>query len=348
LAITALYILILYRRGKRRISKGEIMKKLNILIISALITCIFTGLVTPVHASDGEEVLPQDIDEISSEELKELDELELVPVPVPGKEVSINGGFQGVWGTDISTEARPGKVAGLYGKVAYENDRSYGFFGGLWKDSNGRMAGYLKGRYRDGRFYGIWRCLETDMWGPVVGRYYPVPTTDSSEVCHHFVGRWATIDGQLTGFLRGTWAPLAQVKPEGKFNGQWIYDNDTTAATVAPDGKLSGSYGVAVFKDGTTIHYFRGRWTSQDGARGRLGGLVVDRTFCGIWNSDNHIPQGYLKGIWGHYRFKGVWGQFGQGTEGRLWGKYRPFPTLEPVEENPLPRELTASALVMK
>ena len=115
------------------------MKKLSMLLIPALIVCIFTGMVTPVHASDGEKDIPISVDEISPEELKELDELELVPVPLPGKEVSINGGFQGIWGTDISTEARPGKVAGLYGKVDYNSVRSYGFFGGLWKNSSGRM-----------------------------------------------------------------------------------------------------------------------------------------------------------------------------------------------------------------
>lgn len=324
------------------------MKKLKILLIPALIACIFTGVVASVQASDGEDDPSITVDEVSREELRELDELELVPVPVPGKEVNISGGFQGVWGTDISTEARPGKVAGLYGRVEYGNDSSYGFFGGLWKNSNGRMAGYLKGRYRDGYFRGIWRCLETDMWGPVVGRYFPVPTATSSEVCHHFVGKWATIDGQLTGFLRGTWSPLAQVKPEGRFNGQWQYDNLTTAASIAPDGRLAGTYGVAVFRDGTTINYFRGRWNSQEGAQGRLGGLVVDRIFCGIWNNDNILPQGYLKGTWGHHRFKGVWGHFGQGIDGRLWGTYRPFPTPEPLEEKPLPNEVTALAPVVK
>jgi hypothetical protein len=327
------------------------MKKLSILLVFTLIAGIFTGVAAPVYASDGEEAPPLSVDEISPEELEELDELELVPVPVPGKVVNISGGFQGIWGSVSSTEARPGKVAGLYGRVDYNyrSAKSYGFFGGLWKDGSGRMAGYLKGRYRDGYFHGVWRCLETNMWGPVVGRYYPIPTTNSNDICHRFVGKWATIDGHLTGFLKGTWSPLAQVKPKGRFNGQWMYDNQVTAASIAPDGKLAGTYGVAVFRDGTRINYFGGRWNSREGEWGRLGGLVVDKMFCGIWNTDNNLlPRGYLKGAWANYQFKGVWGHFGLGADGRLWGTYRPFPTPQPVEKEPLPNELTALASVTR
>jgi hypothetical protein len=127
-----------------------------------------------------------------------------------------------------------------------------------------------------------------------------------------------------------------------------MYNNQITAASIAPDGKLAGTYGVAVFRDGTKIHYFRGKWNSKEGAQGMLGGLVVDRMFCGIWNSDNSLPRGYLKGIWERYRFKGVWGHFGQGIEGRLWGVYRPFPTPELIEEEPLPNEITALTPVMR
>ena len=90
------------------------MKKLSILLIPTLIACIFAGVVTPVHASDREDEISLSVDDISREELRELDKLELVPVPILGKEVSINGGFQGVWGTNVSTDARLGETTGLY------------------------------------------------------------------------------------------------------------------------------------------------------------------------------------------------------------------------------------------
>lgn len=326
------------------------MKKVRFSIITILIIGIIAGIVAPVYAGDAEETDELNVNEISPDELNELDELELVPVPEKGKNVKIDGGFQGVWNSNTSTEARPGTVAGIYGRVECADDCSYGYFGGLWKNSSGRMAGYLKGRYRDGYFRGIWRCLETDMWGPVIGKYYPVPNPSSNEICHYFVGKWATIDGNLNGYLRGTWSPLAEVKPEGRFNGQWMYDNQLTAASINPDGRLAGTYGVGIFQDGTTIHYFRGKWGSNDGERGRLGGLVVDSMFGGVWNSDDNLPQGYLKGTWRNNRFKGVWGHFCQGTEGRLWGTYRPFPTPkpEPVEAIPIPKELRALPSVVK
>jgi hypothetical protein len=308
------------------------MKKLRILLLPVLVVCLLMAAVAIVPAyADDEEDASLAVDEISPEELAELDTLELVPATDSDKAVNINGGFEGIWVT--ATDARTGKVAGLYGRVTCDDGQSYGYFGGLWRDSSGRMAGYLKGRYQDGRFRGVWRCLETGNWGPVVGRYYPVPSAESAEVCYTFVGRWATVDGQLTGSLQGSWAPLAKVKPEGRFNGQWqVNDDVAVTAAIDPDGKLAGSYGVAVFKNGTSIRYFRGRWTSKDGVTGALGGLVFDGRFCGLWSGTNSVPRGYLKGVWENYRFKGVWGQFGQSVEGRLWGQYRPILAAQSAE----------------
>ncbi|MFC2045063.1 hypothetical protein ACFLUH_00080 [Chloroflexota bacterium] len=315
------------------------MKKLRVLLTSALAVALLFGAVAPVQASEEKAAVPLTVDEISTEELEALDKLELVPEPTTDGVVSFDGGFRGVWGSNNSTEVRPGRVTGLYGRVRPDDDNGYGFFGGLWRNGNGEMAGYLKGKYLDGYFYGIWRCLETGAWGPVVGSYYPVPTTSSTDECCRFEGVWATINGQTTGYLKGTWAPLVTVEPEGRFNGQWMYNNQLTAASIAPDGKLAGNYGVAVFRDGTRVHYFNGLWRSanEDSRQGRLGGLVVEWGFYGLWNTaDNSQPQGYLKGAWGNNRFRGVWGHFDQSLQGRLWGTYRPFPTLEPVEEQPL------------
>jgi hypothetical protein len=316
------------------------MKKLSILFTCTLAVCLLIAGVAPVQASEGNQDPPLLVEDIDSGELEALDKLDLVPVDAPGQKVSITGGFKGVWGTeDSAADERPGKVAGIYGVVEYEDGIAYGFFGGIWKNASGRMAGYLKGRYEGGQFRGIWRCLETGMWGPVVGRYTPAPDATIDAIHYLFKGKWETRDGQLSGYLKGIWSPLTMVKPEGKFDGQWMCDNQLTAACVQPDGKLAGKYGVAVFKDGTRIHYFGGILHSRESNKGRLGGLIVDGRFCGLWNSDSSYPRGYLKGIWRDNRFKGVWGQFGQNSEGRLWGVYRPFVTLTAVEKKPLPAQ---------
>ena len=314
------------------------MKKLSILFTCTLVMCLLIAGVAPVQASEENRDLPLLIEDIDSKELEALDKLDLVPVDAPGHKVNIRGGFKGVWGTENSAaDERPGKVAGIYGTVDYDDGTGYGFFGGIWRNASGRMAGYLKGRYEEGQFRGIWRCLETDMWGPVIGRYSPAPDATADAIYYHFIGKWATRDGKLRGYLKGTWSPLTLVKPEGRFAGQWMYDNQLSAACVQPDGKLSGKYGLAVFKDGTRIHYFGGTWNSRDSDAGRLGGLIVDGRFYGLWNSDGSHPRGYLKGVWRDNRFKGVWGQFGNDNEGRLWGVYRPFITPTAVEKEPLP-----------
>ncbi len=303
------------------------MKKFYLLLTSVLALCLLVAGVVPVYASEVDEDTPLLTEDIDSAELEELDKLEMVPLDTKNCKVTINGGFKGEWVTDTSiTDERPGKVVGIYGTVNYNNGTGYGFFSGIWKNASGRMAGYLKGKYKDGQFRGIWRCLETGMWGPVIGRYSPAPYTTAEEMCCIFFGKWATRDGQLRGTLKGTWSPLTQVRPIGKFAGQWIYSEVLTAASIQPDGKLNGTYGVAVFRDGTRIQYFRGIWNSRYG-RGRLGGLIVDGKFCGLWNGDGGRPAGYLKGDWRSNRFKGIWKKFGDNREGRLWGVYRPIIT---------------------
>jgi len=318
------------------------MKKLNLLCTCILALCLLIIGVAPVYADEGNQDPPLILEDMNKEELETLDKLDLMPEEAAGRKVHIEGGFKGIWVTDSNaTDNCPGNVAGIYGTVKNEDGTSYGFFSGLWRNETGKMGGYLKGKYRDGEFRGIWRCLETGVWGPVKGRYSPAPDATAADMHHVFFGKWATWDGQLRGHLKGRWAPLAAVKLEGKFNGQWMYANQLTAASIQPDGKLAGTYSVAVFKDGTRIHLFRGTWTSRESDRGKLGGLIVDGRFYGLWNSGNGHPRGYLKGVWKDHRFKGVWAQFDHNIEGRLWGVYRPMITPTTVDKQPLPGQQT-------
>ena len=84
--------------------------------------------------------------------------------------------------------------------------------------------------------------------------------------------------------------------------------------------------------DGTSMHYVRGRWSSDEGVRGRLGALVVDGSFYGLWDCPSSKAGGYLKGVWAEQEFRGVWGHLGHEPEGRLWGRYGPFPTPQKLE----------------
>ena len=268
--------------------------------------------------------------------LDELGILELMPVPLPRKVVSIDGGFQGVWGPDNETSATPsGVVAGVYGTVEQPDGTRSGFFTGLWFLKNNREGGYLAGRYGNGQFEGRWRCLETGVGGPVRGEY--VPSDDVADaVVHHFAGRWATQDGQQTGYLKGTWAPLVLAQVKGRFAGEWTHSPTVSAAEVAPDGRLWGTYGALTLADGSSISWFNGRADSNEGAQARLGGLVLRGSFYGLWKSANSNAHGYLKGAWASHRFKGVWGHAGHSAQGQLWGRYGPFPTPEELEAQPL------------
>ncbi|UCC59298.1 MAG: hypothetical protein JSW38_03705 [Dehalococcoidia bacterium] len=317
---------------------------LRILITAVLTIALLAGGTLSALASNGDgnesESIPMmDISELESlvAEMEGIEEFELEPAPLPGRTVSIDGGFRGVWGSDNTPDVKAtGVVAGIYGRVDEPDGTGYGFFGGVWSDRNGGLGGYLQGRYADGYFWGTWRCLETGEGGLVGGTYSPDPGA-ASELVNRFRGIWVTSDGQHTGYLKGTWAPVAQSQPGGKFAGLWKYNPDVSATDVAADGKLRGAYRVLQLVDGTTMHYFKGRWNAYEGARGRLAGLALDGRFYGLWKTNDGSAQGYLKGVWADNRFKGRWGHVGHDPEGVLWGRYGPVVTPQPQEAQPLP-----------
>jgi hypothetical protein len=319
---------------------------LKVIVTAILVVALLAGGTISVLAQTGNATgnvtgapPPLDIADIEAlvGELEGVEEFEIMPEPLPGRTATIDGGFRGVWGRDNATNSEPpGVLGGLYGRVQEPDGSGSGYFGGIWKDKNGGPGGYLQGRYANGYFWGVWRCLETGARGILGGTYVPAPGA-TSDVPHRFSGIWITRDGQQTGYLKGTWSPAVQSQPAGRFAGQWTHDNDVTAAQVAPDGRLSGTYHRLELADGSSIRYFKGRWSSNEGARGRLGGLVHDGGFYGLWNSRNSDAQGYLKGAWADHRFRGVWGYTGQEPGGRLWGRYGPYVTPEPLEAEPLP-----------
>ena len=109
----------------------------------------------------------------------------------------------------------------LEGGWIAESDTS-GHFRGAWIGAEGRLMGYLKGRYdlRDGH-----RVL---------------------------YGKWITESGNFQGLLRGTWTPLMDDEgPDGIFEGRWV----NAAFTVA--GSFKGHYHIA---EGDTSGFFQGRW----------------------------------------------------------------------------------------
>ena len=327
---------------------------MKVLIIGMLVVGLMVGVTVPALASSGAADSRGTTSSLSSlgaeamlieanlEALEEIEIGDLIPMPCPRRPIRLQGGLHGVWGTDNATSVEPpGVLAGIYGTARTANGTTLGFFGGIWRNENGTLGGYLKGRYANGHFRGVWRCLETGVGGPVEGTYAPsVNATNNAtdSVVHHFVGKWATRDGQQSGYLRGTWAPLVQSQLQGRFAGLWVCDTNISAAEIAPDGRLFGIYGVIELADGSSIHYFRGKWRSHEGARGQLRSLALNGTFYGIWNSRNGNAHGYLKGVYGDHEFKGVWGRAGNAAEGRLWGRYGPSVTPRPVEEQPLLR----------
>ena len=313
---------------------------LKILITAVIAAGLIVGGTLSAFAGSGEVItgnvtLSADATKVEAV-ADELEVLELLPVSLPGKPVSVDGGFQGVWGTDSGTEAKhPGVVAGIYGTVEGPDGTRSGFFAGIWQKSGCEAGGYLAGRYGDGNFSGGWRCLETGIGGSLRGEYAP-SGDPANDVVHYFSGRWATEDGQQTGYLKGTWAPLVLSQIKGRFAGEWTHSPTVSAAEVAPDGRLWGTYGALTLADGSSISWFNGRADSNEGAQARLGGLVLRGSFYGLWKSANSNAHGYLKGAWASHRFKGVWGHAGHSAQGQLWGRYGPFPTPEELEAQPL------------
>jgi len=279
-------------------------------------------------------------------------------------EVTLGGGFQGVWGTDNTEDADPaGSLVGVYGKVKRASGNEVNYFKGLWLTDNGTVFGYLRGICSDnGTFAGAWSNPETGAGGPVNGTYSP---TDSDNVTSgEFNGRWETRDGEQSGYLRGTWSPTASVEREGRFGGRWINDNQVSAvckrarvsakckakvnAECLRAGRVWGCYGEIKLADGTSIHYFRGKWhAANNRAHGRLGGLAIDGKFYGVWGGHKKVCRGggYLAGDYSYYgqlekepkgTFEGVWGRFGQEDSGLLKGKFGSLGVSEPFEDQEL------------
>ncbi|OGO05203.1 MAG: hypothetical protein A2Y91_07385 [Chloroflexi bacterium RBG_13_54_8] len=322
------------------------MKRLGIWTIGLLLVLLATGLAVPALAgspgSKAIEAVPgsssgdAEVAELAAElevadavaDLEESGDKEIKLL-----EVTLGGGFLGVWGTDNVQAAEPvGKLAGVYGTVERADGTKFAFFRGIWISNDGSMFGYLKGRYADGQFKGTWGCPETGAGGSVEGTY-TIAGIDNA-TAGDFTGIWTTRDGQQKGYLKGTWSPVVSVKREGRFGGRWTCGTAATSSVVDSYGRLWGLYGSIDLADGSSIHYFRGKWdAANDGPHGRLGGLIIDGRFYGLWASHNNLAGGYLKGVWAENLFKGVWGHFGSSAEGRLWGRYGPLPVPSPVEE---------------
>ena len=301
---------------------------MKVLVIGLLAVGLIAGLAVPVMAGTPAKGAENAISCLESDALAACPEVMAAVAEefeeAPGIKFTLEGGFRGVWGSDDATFPGPaGKLAGVYGKVEKPDGTVFGFFRGMWIADNGVLGGYLKGVCVDGRFRGVWHCLETGMSGKVRGTYL---CNDVASVAEgHFAGGWTTNDGQRTGYLKGTWSPLVAVERQGSFGGWWTYNDDLSIAEVAPDGKLSGIYGRIELADGSSMHYFRGRWYSNDGARGRLRGLAFDGRYYGSWNGSDVDARGYVKGVFADNLFNGRWGREGQRIEGRMWGRYAPF-----------------------
>ena len=276
-------------------------------------------------------------------------------------EVTLGGGFQGVWGTDNTEDADPmGSLVGIYGNVKRAGGKEVSYFKGVWLTDNDTVFGYLRGTCSDnGTFAGVWSNPETGVGGPVEGTY---SSTDSDNVTSgEFTGTWETRDGEQSGYLRGSWSPAVSVEREGRFGGRWINDDRVLAigkgahvsakgnaevnAECRRAGRVWGSYGEIGLADGTSIHYFLGKWhAANNRAHGRLGGLAIEGKFYGVWGGHNKGCRagGYLTGDYSYDSqlekepkgtFEGAWGRFGQEDSGLLKGKLGPLGVSEPFED---------------
>jgi hypothetical protein len=90
-------------------------------------------------------------------------------------EVTLRGGFQGVWGTDNTEDADPmGSLVGIYGSVKKADGQEVSYFRGVWLTDNSTVFGYLRGICSDdGTFAGVWSNPETRVGGPVKGAFSP-------------------------------------------------------------------------------------------------------------------------------------------------------------------------------
>ena len=349
------------------------MKKWGFLIMGLVLVGLVVGITVPAvmasrAANTGDGALPASAAEAELAELaSDWEETDPVTDNTGGGkgvkllEVTLGGGFQGVWGTDNTEDADPmGSLVGIYGIVKRAGCQEVGYLRGVWLTDNDTVFGYLRGTCSDnGTFAGVWSNPETGVGGPVEGTYSP---TDSDNVTSgEFNGTWETRDGKQSGYLRGTWSPAVSVEREGRFGGRWINDDQVTAvckgarASVKCRAKVNaeckraarvwGSYGEISLADGTSIHYFRGKWhAANNRAHGRLGGLAIDGQFYGVWGGHKKgcHAGGYLTGDYSYNSqlekepkgtFEGVWGRFGQEDSGQLKGKFGPLGVSEPFED---------------
>jgi hypothetical protein len=355
------------------------MKKWGFLIMGLLLVGLVVGIAVPTvmasrAANPGDGTLPATADEAELAELAaDLQEADPVTDNADtgeGKEiklleVTLGGGFQGVWGTGNAEDADPmGSLVGIYGKVKRASGQEAGYFRGIWLTDNDTVFGYLRGICSDnGTFAGVWRNPETGVGGPVNGTYSP--TNDDNVTAGEFNGIWETRDGEQSGYLRGTWSPAVSVEREGKFGGRWINGDQTLALAKGARisarrnakgdasgnlklnraGRIWGCYGRIDLADGSSISYFRGKWhAANNRAHGRLGGFAIDGKVYGMWGGQQKVGNagGYLTGDYSYDSqlekepkgtFEGTWGRFGQEHSGLLKGKFGPLGVSEPFED---------------
>ena len=284
------------------------------------------------------ELIAEDLDALIAE-LEQMEDIQFIPAPEGEAEVKILGGFHGRWGVDEADESLGG-LAGIYGSVTYEDGSGYGFLGGIWKQRDEKVVGYLIGKYADGAFWGIYRNYEGENGGKFGGTY-AVGEEDVEAMVNRFVGEWESSDGERSGYMKGAWAQKVGQKRVGRFGGKWYANDDEADVTIErpePDGRFRGRYGVIKLADDTVIHLFRGKWRSAEGDNGKLTGISVRGKFYGIWQGED--SSGYMMGKAKEHRMRGVWGTFGEEEQGRLRGRYGRYPRPEQVEPEEIETEL--------
>jgi len=322
--------------------------KWKIILAGLLIVGLLAGGTTAAFAGSTEESTAISAQEIAGD-LNGIVEAEIIPSVAPGDKLSINGGFRGVWGIDSeadqSTEPS-GYMAGLYGSVTKADGTTYNFMGGVYTRENGRLGGFLVGKYADGSFWGTWHSATSGVHGQYGGTYN-TSTDDVEAVLNNYEGKWQTSDGTRTGYIKGNYFARVSAQMTGKFAGKWVgCDVEASVDTVVPqaDGSLKGHIGVIHFADGTDIRYFRGGWSSDEGcATGRLQGIGIRGHFYGIWHDTEGKSAGYLTGQYGESRFRGLWGNMGENPQGKLWGRY--VQITDAVEIQPMPDKIEPQAI---
>ena len=122
------------------------MKKWGFLIMGLLLVGLVVGIAVPTvmasrAANPGDGTLPATADEAElaqlAADLQEADPVTDNADTGEGKEiklleVTLGGGFQGVWGTDNTEDADPmGSLVGIYGKVKRAGGKEAGYFKGI-------------------------------------------------------------------------------------------------------------------------------------------------------------------------------------------------------------------------